>query len=87
MNATKNHIGKNQVTGRKTTRRVTSTIGQVRSLASKTKDLERNSERQTEVCTNSNASNGFLKCKFLPKQEEVSHFQGSKKILNTERDL
>ncbi|WP_312390015.1 hypothetical protein [Chryseobacterium sp.] len=87
MNATKNHIGKNQVTGRKTTRRVTSTIGQVRSLASKTKDLERNSERQTEVCTNSNASNGFLKCKFLPKQEEVSHFQGSKKILNTERDF
>jgi hypothetical protein len=39
MNATKNHIGKNQVTGRKTTRRVTSTIGQVRSLASKPKTL------------------------------------------------
>lgn len=87
MNATKDYIGENQVTRRKTTRKFISAIGQVRSLASKTKDLERNSERQTEVCTNSNASNGFLKCKFLPKQEEVSHFQDSKKILNTERDF
>jgi len=87
MNATKNHIGKNQVTRRKTTRKVTSTIGQVRPLASKTKILERNSERQTEICTNSNAPNGFLKCQFLPKQEEISYFQGSKKILSTERNF
>lgn len=87
MNATKNRLGKNQITRKKTTRKATSTIGQVRSLAPKTKDLERYSERQTEICTNNNASNGFLKYKFLPKHEEVSHFLDSKEIFKTERDF
>jgi len=87
MNATKNHIGENKATRRKTTRKVTPTIGQVRSVDAKTEDLKRNSKGQTEISTNSNAPNGFLKCQFLPKQELVTHFQDSEKWNNIERDF
>lgn len=87
MNATKNHIGKNQITRRNTTRKVTSTIRQVRSLASKTKNIRRNSERQTEVRTDKPTTNGFLKCRFLPKQEEIQIIQDYKEVENMERDF
>lgn len=87
MNAKKNHIRTNKVTRRKTARKATPAIGQVRSMDAETKDLKRNSERQTEISTNSNATNGFLKCQFLPKQELVTHFQDFKKRNNIERDF
>ena len=87
MNATKNHIRNNKATRRRATRKTTSTIGQVCWLASKTENLKRNSKGQTEISANSNASNGFLKCQFLPKQELITHFQDSKKRNNIERDF
>ncbi|KUJ56216.1 MULTISPECIES: hypothetical protein [Chryseobacterium] len=87
MNATKNNIGKDKTTRRPATTKVTSTTSRFRKLASKTKNFKRNSERQTEICTDSTASNGFLKCKFLPKQEEVEIFQDCIDIIKIERDF
>ncbi|MGB4447517.1 MAG: hypothetical protein WBI92_05700 [Cloacibacterium sp.] len=56
-------------------------------MASKTQNSERNTERPTEIHTDSNASNGFLKCCFLPKQEEIPTVQDGKERLKTERDF
>lgn len=87
MNATKNHIGKNQATRRTATTKVTSTANRFCLLASETKNFKRNSERQTEIRTNRTASNGFLKCRFLPKQEDVETLQDCNEKMNTERDF
>lgn len=45
----------------------TPTIGRVRTLDAKTKRFKRNSKRQTQFRTDSHASDGFLKYRFLPK--------------------
>ena len=75
MNATQHHIGKNKRSRRKRTTTITPTIGRVFTMASKTKDSERNTERQTKIRTHSNASNGFLKWRFLPKQEQMHRYR------------
>ena len=87
MNATQHHIGKNKRSRRKRTTKITPTIGRVFTMASKTKDSERNTERQTKIRTHSNASNGFLKWRFLPKQEEIPTIQDGKEMEKTERDF
>ena len=87
MNATKNHIGENQNFRKSKTKATAQTIGRVRSLASKTKNSQRNTERQTEICSDSNASNGFLKCRFLPKIEETETLQYDKKTTKMEKDF
>jgi hypothetical protein len=53
----------------------------------KDQNSERNTERPTEIRTDSNASNGFLKCRFLPKQEETPTVQDCKERLKIERDF
>ena len=87
MNATQHHIGKNKRSRRKRTTKITPTIGRVFTMASKTKDSERNTERQTKIRTHSNASNGFLKWRFLPKQEEMPTIQDGKEMEKIERDF
>lgn len=87
MNATKNHIGKNKNTHRRRTVEVISTVRQICSLDSKAKDIERNSERQTEICSNKRASNGFLKCRFLPKHEQIVSVQDCKEVKVVERNF
>ena len=87
MNATKNNIGKNQSSRRKRTTTTALAIGRLRKVASKTQNSERNTERPTEIRTDSNASNGFLKCRFLPKQEETPTVQDCKERLKIERDF
>ena len=87
MNATQHHIGKNKRSRRKRTTTITPTIGRVFTMASKTKDSERNTERPTKIRTHSNASNGFLKWRFLPKQEEIPTIQDVKEMEKTERDF
>ena len=87
MNATQHHIGKNKRSRRKRTTTITPTIGRVFTMASKTKDSERNTERQTKIRTHSNASNGFLKWRFLPKQEQMLTIQDGKEMEKTERDF
>ena len=87
MNATQHHIGKNKSSRRKRTTTIKPTIGRVRKMASKTQNSQRNKERPTKICTQNNATNGFLKCKFLPKQEEISTIQDGKEMEKTERDF
>lgn len=85
--ATQHHIGKNKHSPRTKTNTIAPTVGRVRKVASTTKNSKRNTERQAEVRTDSNASNGFLKCRFLPKQEETTTEHNSKTTAKMERDF
>lgn len=77
--ATQYHIGNNQHTRTETTTAVTPTIGRVRKLATKTKGRKPSAERQAEIRTNSNATNGILKCTFLPKLKTAQSVQACQK--------
>ena len=85
--ATQHHIGKNQSSRRKRTTKAALAVGRLRKVASKTQNSTRNTERPTEIRTDSNAYNGFLKCRFLPKQEETPTVQDCKERLKIERDF
>lgn len=82
--ATQHHIGHYQPTGAKKTTTVTPTIGRVRQLATKAKGCKPGAERQAEVRTNSYATNGILKCTFLPKLKTAQSVQACQQ---TERDF
>ena len=70
--ATQHHIGSYQTAQAETTTAVAPTAQRVRQLDTETQRCKRGAQRQTEIRADSNASNGFLKCCFLPKQEEQS---------------
>lgn len=78
------HIGNNQHTRTEQAKAVAPTIRRVRKLATKTKGHKPSTERQAEVRTNSNATNGILKCTFLPKLKTAHSVQACQK---TERDF
>ncbi|KMQ70403.1 hypothetical protein [Chryseobacterium koreense] len=82
--ATQNHIGNNQHTRTETATEVAPTVGRVRTMDAKTKRCRPGAERQTEIRTDSNATNGFLKCTFLPKLKTAQSVQACQK---TERDF
>ncbi len=82
--ATQHHIGNNQHTRTKTTTAIAPTVGRVRQLDAKTKGRKPSAERQAEIRTNSNATNGILKCTFLPKLKTAQSVQACQK---TERDF
>ncbi|MDV3876886.1 hypothetical protein CMU01_12650 [Elizabethkingia anophelis] len=82
--ATQNHIGNNQHTRAETATAIAPTVGRVRTMDAKTKRCRPNAERQTEIRTDSNATNGFLKCTFLPKLKTAQSVQACQK---TERDF
>ena len=82
--ATQHYIGSYQPTRTETTTAVTPTVGRVRKLATKTKGRKPSAERQTEIRTDSNATNGILKCTFLPKLKTAHSVQACQK---TERDF
>lgn len=81
------HIGDNQSTRKKTTKTIVPTVERVCQLVAKTKGRKRNSERQTEISSNTNVANGFLKTSFLPKLKETNSVQPCKKTVKTERDF
>lgn len=85
--ATQNHIGNYNNTRTATTKAVAPTVGRVRQLATKTKGRKRSAERQTKIRTNSNATNGILKCTFLPKLKTEQSVQACKETAKTERDF
>lgn len=85
--ATQHHIGNNQPTRTATATAVAPTVGRVRQLATKTKGCKPGAERQTEICTHSNATNGILKCTFLPKLKTAQSVQACKETVKTERDF
>ena len=82
--ATQHHIGNYQHTRTETATAVAPTIGRVRQVATKAKGCKPGAERQAEIRTNSNATNGILKCTFLPKLKTVQSVQACQK---TERDF
>lgn len=87
MNATQNNIGNNKYSRRTARAKITPTAGRVCKVATNTEDNERNTERQTEICTKINASNDFLRSQFLPKMEEIPTVQDIKIIAKMERDF
>jgi len=78
------HIGNNQHTRTEQAKAIAPTVGRVRKLATKTKGRKPSAERQAEIRTNSNATNGILKCTFLPKLKTAQSVQACQK---TERDF
>lgn len=78
--ATQHHIGSYQHTRTETATAITPTVGRVRKLATKTKGHKPSAERQAEVRTNSHATNGILKCTFLPKLKTVQSVQACQKM-------
>lgn len=85
--ATQYPIGNYQHTRTKNTMATAPTIGRVRTMDAESQRRRRSTERQTEIRTNSNAANGFLKCAFLPKLKTVQSVQACKKTAKIERDF
>ena len=85
--ATQNHIGnyRNTRTAKATT--IAPPVKRVRQLDAKAKGCKRSTERQTEISTNSDVANGFLKCSFLPKLKETKTVQACRKSDKAERDF
>ncbi|AZA49045.1 hypothetical protein EG346_13055 [Chryseobacterium carnipullorum] len=82
--ATQHHIGNYQHTRTETTTAIAPTVGRVCQLDAKTKGCKPSAERQAEIRTNSNATNGILKCTFLPKLKTAKSVQACQK---TARDF
>lgn len=80
-------IGNNHNTRTATTTAIAPTVGRVRQLDAKTKGCKPSTKRQAEIRTDSNATNGILKCTFLPKLKAEQSVQACKKTAKTERDF
>lgn len=85
--ATQHHIGNYHNTRTATTTAIASPIKRVRPLDAKTKGCQRSTERPTEIRADSDATNGILKCTFLPKLKTEQSVQACKKSAKTERDF
>jgi len=77
-------IGSYQHTRTETTTAIAPTVGRVRKLDAKTKGRKPSAERQAEIPTDSDATNGFLKATFLPRLKTAQSVQACQK---TERDF
>jgi hypothetical protein len=80
-------IGNYQHTRTATTTAVAPPVERVRQLDAKAKGRKRSAERQTQIRTDSNVANGFLKSTFLPKLKETKTVQVCRKSDRTERDF
>ena len=85
--ATQYTIGNYQHAPAENTTATAPTNGRFLTMDAESQRLKRGTERQTEICTHSNASDGFLKCVFLPKLKTVQSVQACKKTAKTERDF
>jgi hypothetical protein len=86
-NATKYSIGDYPNTRAATPKTTSPAVKRVRKLDTKTKRCKPSTEGQTPIRTNRDASNGFLKCTFLPKLKETEAVQACRKSNKTERDF
>lgn len=82
--ATQHYIGNYQHTRTETAKAIAPTVGRVCQLDAKTKRRKPGAERPTEIRTRSHATNGILKCTFLPKLKIAQSIQACQK---TERDF
>ena len=85
--ATQYPSGNYQHTRTENTTATAPTIGRVLTMDAKSQRHKRSTERQTEICTHSNVTNGFLKCGFLPKLKKTQSIQDCKKTAKTQRDF
>lgn len=85
--ATQHHIGHYQPTRTEKTTAIAPTIGRVCKVVTKTKGCKPGTERQAEIRTHSNATNGIIKCTFLPKLKQIQSVQACKETAKTERDF
>lgn len=85
--ATQYPIGNYQHTRPKNTTATAPTIKRVRTKDAENQRHKRSTKRQTEIRTDSNAANGFLKCAFLPKLKTVQSVQACKKTAKIEGDF
>lgn len=83
--ATQYYIGNYQHTQTETATAIAPTVGRVRQLDAKTKRRKTSTKRPTEIRTDSHATNGILKCTFLPKLKAAQSVQGCKETAKTER--
>ena len=83
--ATQHYIGNNQNSRTAKTKTITPTVRRVRQLDTNPKRYQRGFERPTQVRTDCSATNGILKCTFLPKLKETETIQDCRET--TERDF
>lgn len=81
------NIGNYQHTRSTATTEVTQTIKRVRQLDATTQGCKRNTKRQTQISSDSHATDNFLKYSFLPKLKIEKSVQPSKESKKTERDF
>ncbi len=82
--AKQNNIGNDNSSRTEKTTAVAPTVGRVCTMDAKIKRRRRGAKRQSKIRTDCNATNGVLKCTFLPKLKMVQSIQTCKK---TERDF
>lgn len=85
--ATQHHIGYCQKPTTVQTTAIAPTVGRVRRLDATTQGCKRNTERQIESRADSHATDGFLKCSFLPKLQETQTIEACRKPEKTEGDF
>lgn len=86
-NAQNYYSGQDQSTRTKTAKAVTSTTQRICQLDAKNQRRKRSSERQTQISTCSNASDGFLRTSFLPKLQETKTVQAYQKTEKMQKDF
>ncbi|MCO5241523.1 MAG: hypothetical protein M9904_15855 [Chitinophagaceae bacterium] len=81
------HIGNYPIARTETPTAIAPTVGRVRPMDETKQRRKRSAERQTEIRSDSNVTNGFLKSAFLPKLQTEQSAQACKKTSKTERDF
>jgi len=85
--ATDNHIGSSETARAKKTKTASHTARRVYALDAETKRCRRGAERQANVSTCGDATDGFLKVSFLPRLQENKTLQACGDISKMESDF
>ena len=85
--ATDNHIGNSATARAKKTKKASRTARRFYALDAETKRCRRGAERQTQVSSCGDATDGFLKVSFLPRLKENKTLQAGQDISKMENDF
>ena len=85
--ATDNHIGNNATARAKKTKTASRTARRVYGLDAETQGRRRDAERQTQVSSCGDATDGFLKVSFLPRLQENKTLQACQDISKMKNDF
>lgn len=85
--AKEHHIGKNKPARRKKAKATAPTAQRFYELDAENQRCRRNAERQTQVSSRPNASDGFLRTSFLPKLQESKTVQARKESDKMQNDF